>query len=232
MEPEAQCKEEVATPTSLRFGWGLTPSRHRAGPLLLAVILSASTSSLRAQVSESSPHPNFVFFRYASLTSLSLYGAYGQGRWLGFFGMVQNPRTNYREIAGGVGVSVAVTPGLGGVIAVAAAYASDGWYGQLYLQSNMRLDKVTTYLSTAYYAPLANGTRQIKVNPVLVMWRAFRRVEAGGAYAFLGSVGSNGIHQLGPALQVSVPNGRALLELLKRLNDSRVDLRVTFQAYL
>jgi hypothetical protein len=147
--------------------------------------------------------------------------------------MVQNPRTNYREITGGVGVSVAVTPGFGGVIAMAAADASDGWYGQLYLQSNMRLDRVTAYLSTAYYEPLeASGSRQFKVNPMLVMWRASRRVELGGAYVFLGSVTSRDIHQVGPAVQIAVPNGRALLELLKRLKNSRLDVRVTFQAYL
>jgi hypothetical protein len=147
--------------------------------------------------------------------------------------MVQNPRTGYREIAGGAGAGVVVTPRVGGFIALAAADASDGWYGQLYLQSNIRLDKVTTYVSTAYYEPLEpNGARQVKVNPALVMWRAFRRVEAGGAYVFLGAVGSKGIHQLGPALQIAVPNGRASLELLQRLHSSRIDLRVTFQAYL
>lgn len=195
--------------------------------------MSASTPGLHAQVAGSSPHPNFIFFRYASLTSLSLYGAYGQGKWLGFLGMVQNPRTSYREIVGGVGANVVVTPGVGGAIALAAADASDGWYGQLYLQSNSRLDKVTTYLSAAYYEPLeANGARQVKVNPALVMWRASRRLEAGGVYVFLGSVGSKGIHQLGPALQISVPNGRTWLELLKRLHNSRIDFRVTFQAYL
>jgi hypothetical protein len=59
-----------------------------------------------------------------------------------------------------------------------------------------------------------------------------RRVEVGGTYVFLGSVGSKGIHQLGPALQISVPHGRASLELLRRLHNSRIDLRVTFQAYL
>jgi len=146
--------------------------------------------------------------------------------------MVQNPRTSYREIVGGVGANVVVTPRASGVIALAAADASDGWYGQLYLQSTMRLAKVTTYLSAAYCEPLeADGARQVKVNPFLVMWRAFRRMEVGGAYVFLGSAGSPGIHQLGPALQISVPNGRASLELLKRLHHSRLDLRVTFQAY-
>jgi hypothetical protein len=210
----------------------LPDSRARLG-LLLGFIVNASASGLHAQVAGPSPHPNFIFFRYASLTSLSLYGAYGEGKWLGFFGMVQNPRTSYREIVGGVGANVVVTPRVGGAIALAAADASDGWYGQLYLQSNMRLGRVRTYLSTAYYEPLdANGVRQVKVNPALVMWRAFRGMEAGGAYVFLGSAGSKGIHQLGPALQMSVPNGRASFELLKRLHDSRTDLRVTFQAYL
>ena len=160
-------------------GWS---ERALLALVLVAFVVSVNTPGLHAQVAGSSPHPNFIFFRYASLTSLSLYGAYGKGKWLGFFGMVQNPRTSYREIAGGVAANVVVTPRVGGVIALAAADASDGWYGQVYLQSNVRLDKVTTYLSTAYYEPLeANGARQVKVNPALVMWRAFRRVEAGGA---------------------------------------------------
>jgi hypothetical protein len=33
-------------------------------------------------------------------------------------------------------------------------------------------------------------------------------------------------------LQISVPNGRASVELLKRLHNHRFDLRLTFQAYL
>lgn len=185
------------------MGWRILDSRARRG-LLLGFVVGASAADLRAQLAGPSAHPNFIFFRYASLTSLSVFGAYGQGRWLGFVGM----------------------------IAVALAAASDGWYGQLYLQSNMRLGKVATYLSTAYYEPLgANGARQIKVNPALVMWRVFRRLEAGGAYVFLGSVRSKDIHQLGPALQFAVPNGRVTFELLKRLHNSRIDLRATFQAY-
>ena len=132
-----------------------------------------------------------------------------------------------------MGANVVASRHLGGAIALAAASASDGWYGQLYLQSNLRLDKVRAYLSTAYYEPLeASGARQLKFNPALVMWQAGRRVEVGGAYVFLGSVGSRAIHQLGPALQIGVPNGRASLEVLQRLHDSRVDLRLTFQAYL
>lgn len=217
--------------TSSLFGWGRTPSRH-ATRLLVAWVLSACPPSLPAQAA-ASPHPSFIFFRYASLTSLSLYGAYGQGRWLGFFGMIQNPRTGYREIAGGVGATVALSRHLGGLIGLAAANASDGWYGQLYLQSNIRFGRLGTYVSLAYYQPAeAAGSHQLKLNPGLILWRVLRRLEAGGAYVYLGSDGSRDIHQLGPAVQISVPNGRASLELLKRLQDVRFDLRMTFQAYL
>jgi hypothetical protein len=54
----------------------------------------------------------------------------------------------------------------------------------------------------------------------------------GGAYVFLGSVGARGIHQLGPALQISIPNGSTSVELLRRRPNQGLDLRVTFQTYL
>ena len=81
------------TRMSSLFASALTPSSHPACLLLLTWILSASPPALRAQTAGSPAHPNFIFARYASLTTLSLYGGYGQGKWLGFFGMIQNPRT-------------------------------------------------------------------------------------------------------------------------------------------
>ena len=212
-------------------GFGSILALSRAIPFLVSTLLSRSPAELPAQAAASS-HPNFVFFRYASRTSLSLYGGYGQGNWVGFFGMVQNPRTGYREIAGGLGGSVRMRPWLGGFIAVAASDASDGWYGQIFLQANLRLGQATTYVTGVYYQPLeSSGTHQLKINPALLMWRAFGRVELGGAYLFLGTIRARDIHQIGPALQIGVPHGRALLEVLRRLSDTQLDVRMTFQAF-
>jgi hypothetical protein len=63
-------------------------------------------------------------------------------------------------------------------------------------------------------------------------WRARTDDVALAAVTLSVVAASPDIHQLGPAVQIAVPNGRVSLELLKRLRDTRPDLRVTFQAYL
>jgi hypothetical protein len=64
---------------------------------LLFCGLSTASGPAAAQIAEPSFGPNFLSFRYASRTSLSLYAAYGQGNLLLFAGTVQNPRSGYRE---------------------------------------------------------------------------------------------------------------------------------------
>src|SRR2546427_2821135 len=54
-------------------------------------------------VPESAGAQSFIFSRYATATSFSLYGGYGPGRGFGFVGLVQNPRTGYRESLVGAG---------------------------------------------------------------------------------------------------------------------------------
>jgi hypothetical protein len=63
-------------------------------------------------------------------------------------------------------------------------------------------------------------------------WRARTDDVALAAVTLSVVAASPDIHQPGPAVQIAVPNGRVSLELLKRLRDTRPDLRVTFQAYL
>src|SRR2546427_12305348 len=54
-------------------------------------------------VPESAGAQSFIFSRYATATSFSLYGGYGPGRGFGFVRLVQNPRTGYRESLVGAG---------------------------------------------------------------------------------------------------------------------------------
>src|SRR5213080_2572964 len=77
------------------------------GRMLVLLVLSPAT--VFAASAQRSPGaelrldtPSFVFARYATASAASLYGARGFGPVGGFVGMVQNRKTQYRELIAGI----------------------------------------------------------------------------------------------------------------------------------
>lgn len=202
-----------------------------SGAVLFA--LASWGTSTRAQAPGDSPRPNFLYFRYASRTALALYAAYGAGNEFLVFGMIENPRSDYREIIGGLGLNVHLAKTANVFVATAAASATDSWYAQLYLLPNWTLGRLAVGATVEFYQPLqARGARQLDVSPWTVMVRAVGRVEVGAAYLLFSQVGGAPLEEAGPAARVAVPAGTVTLELLRRLGASSGDVRVTFQASL
>src|SRR5207245_8382509 len=75
----------------------------------MLVLLALSPARVFAASAQQSPKaelrldtPSFVFARYATASAASLYGARGFGPVGGFVGMVQNRKTQYREVIAGM----------------------------------------------------------------------------------------------------------------------------------
>jgi hypothetical protein len=202
----------------------------------IAVALLGLTALGRSGVAQSaldSLHPNFLLFRYASRTALLLYGAYGQGRTLLVFGMVQNPRTSYRETVGGVARNVPFGKKANVVVATAAASATDSWYAQLYLLPTWSAGRLMVRATAELYQPLqASGAQQFDLSPCSVLWRTRGSLQVGAAYLLYSQVGGAPLQEAGPTVRVGVPNGTLTAELLRRFGTPLADVRLTFEAAL
>jgi hypothetical protein len=202
----------------------------------LAVLLcwlGAANGVAVAQGAEHSFGPNLLFFRYASRTSLSLYAAYGEGNLLLFAGMVQNPRTAYRETAGGLGLNVRLGRAASAVVAAAVASAKDSWYAQLYFLPDWTVGRLSVNGMLELYEPLERaGARQLDVNPCSVFWHVVDRLQVGAAYLLYTQVGGAPTQEAGPTVRVTVPHGNLTAEFFGRFGGRETDVRLTFQAAL
>lgn len=200
---------------------------------LLLCWLGAASMRAAAQVGEHSFGPNFVFVRYASRTSLSLYASYGEGNLLLFAGMVQNPRTEYREAIGGLGLNVRLGNSGSAAAATAVARAKDSWYAQLYLLPGWTAGRLHVDGTLELYEPLERaGARQLDINPCSVFWRLVDRVQLGAAHLLFAQAGGAPTQEAGPTVRVTVPHGNLTTELFGRIGGRQIDVRLTFQAAL
>lgn len=177
------------------------------------------------------PHANFLFFRFASHTSLALYGSYGDGSTLLVAGMIQNPRSGYHEIDGALGRVVNLGPDFSNVVAAGVVSASDSWYTNLYWLPSYSAGRLHFNASLEYYEPLQHqGARQLDVNPLTAMLRTVGPLQVGAAYLLYTQVASVPTHEWGPAARLPVPNGTVQLEWMLRPRSGATDLRLTFQS--
>ena len=197
---------------------------------VVAAVVALAGRGGRAQVLDH-PHANFLFFRFASHTSLALYASYGDGSTLLVAGMIQNPRSGYHEIDGAIGRVVNIGSHFSNVVAVGVVSASDSWYAPLYWLPSYTAGRLHVNGSLEFYQPLQHqGTRQLDVNPLTVMLRAVGPLQVGGAYLLYTQVASIPTHEWGPAARLPIPNGTVQLEWLLRPRSGATDLRLTFQS--
>jgi hypothetical protein len=196
--------------------------------LVGALLLAAGPIAGQAIVG---PHANFLYFRFATHTSLAMYAAYGEGNNLLVAGMIQNPRSGYHEIDGAVGRVVSVGSHFSGVLAVGVTSASDSWYAPVYFLPTVTFGRVTLNGSLEYYQPLQHvGARQFDLTPLTLMARTVFYFEVGGAYLLYTQVASVPTWEAGPAARMAIPNGTLQLEWMLRPRSGATDLRLTFQS--
>lgn len=203
--------------------------RMRMTGVVVAAMTLTGTSGMAQMLDH--PHANFLFFRYASHTSLALYASYGDGSTLLVAGMIQNPRSGYHEIDGAFGRVVNIGSNFSNVIAVGVVSASDSWYAPIYWLPSYALGRLHLNGSFEYYEPLQHqGARQLDANPFTAMVRTVGPLQVGAAYLLYTQVASVPTHEWGPAARLPVPNGTVQLEWLLRPRSAATDLRLTFQS--
>lgn len=187
------------------------------------VLLVAAPSLAMAQARQS---VGFIDFRYASHTSLTLFGGYQIGGTTLLAGMVQNPRTEYREVVAGVARPIG-SQRWSATIAVAGAYASDGWYGQLHVLPAIRLAPVGISGVLLAYEPLEReGARQFHVNPISALVPISSRVQLGAAYSLAVVRGIATRQSAGPSVQMSISRWLVSVTALAGFGRSAGEVRI------
>ena len=182
----------------------------------------------RAQ--EAAPDPGFVLARYASRTALGFYAGYAAGPVLALVGMIQNPRTQYREAVVGVGAHPLSEGAVDVIAAVAAANTTDGWFTQLYLVPSWRAGRASATATLEYYVPLGrSGVGELDVAPATAIVALSKALGAGAAWVLSAPAGGPTRQALGPALQLAIPRGTVRLDLLRGIAGGASEVRLTVQ---
>ncbi len=199
--------------------------RHFAGALFACGLAAAP-----ARAQQSDPGPSLLIVRYATRSSFAMYSGYQAHAWLAFAGMLSNPRSEYREILGGIGRPIS----LGGsslTLATAMAWTNTGWYSELYLLPNVRVGALTVSATVEGVQPFSSaGTRGVYLSPGNALVALGKGFSTGfGVYASA-EQGNSSTLGIGPAFQRAVPKGSVTLELIKGVRAAADELRLTVRS--
>lgn len=161
---------------------------------------------------------SFFFARYATVSASAMYVGYSFGP-VGFVaGLVESPKTTYRELIAG-GYTRFGVANQGATAAVAFASASDAPYLQIYLNPSLHAGRLALSGSLEQYVPLdEQGTWELDFNPATLLIRLHRFVSVGGVYTVAMPTGGVSKQRAGPALQIDIPHGALNVEFLRNLN--------------
>ena len=159
---------------------------------------------------------SFVFARYASGSASVLYAARGFGAVGGFVGMVQNPKTQYRELIVGLFTQFNWS-GQSVLVAVGYADASEGQYLETYITPSFARGRLALSGNFEWYEPLGRAAvRQLDVNPASLEVRVSDHLWAGAAYTLGLAEHETARHRMGPVLEWATRRDKVRLELLHR----------------
>jgi len=199
--------------------------------LCLAVDSAVPPAKPPAPAGRRSPGPSFLVARYASRHAHAMYSGYGVGRVLLVVGLLQNPRSDYREVMAGVGVPLRV-PGGSVTMAGAGASTDTGWYAQFYVMPAVASGRLSLDVTAQLAEPLSDrGARGVYVSPGNAFVRLGAGFSAGAGYYAGMEEGSRPYHGLGPALRRTVPYGSVTVEWIAPLTHAdRPEVRVTLRS--
>ncbi len=201
-----------------------------SGVRAAAAALALLFGTRAAAAQEAAPPSGFVLARYASRSALGFYAGYAVGPSLLVVGMIQNPRTQYREAIAGAGAHLLATRAVDVLGTVAAANTSDGWFTQLYLLPSWQAGPVAASATLEYYVPLGrSGARELDVTPATAIVTLSPTLGVGGTWVLSAPAGAPARSALGPAVQVAIPRGVVRLDLLHGVGGGTSEVRVTVQ---
>ena len=164
----------------------------------------------------------FAVARFSTRSAHTLYAGYGAGPVVVFVGVLQNPRTAYREALAGL----AARP-LGFLVGLAGATTSDGDYAQLYLLPGATLGPARVDMTLTFQQRLTDDTRELYIAPATVFVPVTPRVAVGATWTLGATLGGASSQALGPSVAITVPGGTLGVHLLRGLGARRDELWVT-----
>ena len=209
-------------------------SDHIHGRILGLLVLTPVVVAASAQGFPEAPPrldaPSFAFARYATASAASLYAARGFGAIGAFVGMVQNPKSSYRELI--IGTYTRVTWDRQSVlVALGFADATESDYLQTSFVPSLSKGPLMFSGTIEWYQPLErSGTRQLDVNPISLVLRVSNRFGLGPAYTLGLAKGSLLRQRGGLKVELTPPWGVIGLELLRRSSGSSTELRTAVSA--
>lgn len=202
--------------------------------LILLVLNPATVTASSAQQSQEGDvrldTPSFVFARYATVSAASLYGARGFGPVGGFVGMVQNRKTQYRELIAGIYTQVNWDR-QSVLVALGYADATESEYLQTYVVPALSRGPLTFSGTIEWYQPIdRSGTRQLDVNPVSLVVGLSKGFGLGAVYTLGLAKGAPATRRAGPMLQLTAPWGTLKVEFLERSSGESTEVRTAILA--
>jgi hypothetical protein len=200
----------------------------------LAVIstLLPLVASRRATAQAKPAEPwSLVNVRYDTESSAFVYAVYGHQNVFAMVGLLDNSRTAYTELLGGLGTRFSTSSTTLHYVAVAAAKATDAWYAQVYWLPSARVGAVTTRATVEWYASLERaGVAQLYVTPLSSTLRLTRQLEAGAAFDLAAARGTRTSLSLGPELRLSIPRAVLGADVFNQLTEGGTRFRMFFVA--
>jgi hypothetical protein len=160
----------------------------------------------------------FAVARFASHSSHTLYAGYQVGPGLLFGGVLQNPRSAYREALFGVGRAFGQS-GRAVTVGVAAATTSAGNYAQLYVLPSIGVGALSVDATITAQAAFAGGPAELYLSPATATAPVGSLLRVGATWAYAGTFGRSGEHALGPTVSAEIPGGALGVHVLRGLGD-------------
>jgi hypothetical protein len=205
---------------------------QRLRPLAIVSILLPLIAWHRATAQAKAAEPwSLVNVRYDTRSSDFVYAVYGYQNVFAMVGLLENPRSAYTELLGGLGTRFATSSTTSHYVALTAAKASDAWYAQVYWLPSARVGVVTTRATVEWYAPLESpGVAQLYVTPFSSTVRLTRQLEAGAAFDLAATRGTRTSFSLGPELRFSIPRAVLGVDVFNQVTEGGTRFRMFFSA--
>jgi hypothetical protein len=130
----------------------------------------------------------------------------------------------------GPGLNLYSASANGATVMAAVAHASDSWYMELWVFPAVVKGRLSLTGFGGVYMPAEQvGVRQYYFDPAAVFWRVGGSIAIGAAYSGYKIEDLPARHGLGPAMQIGIPRGSAIVELLRELKNFSSEVRVTMQ---
>jgi len=203
----------LSLPTLLRFAIG--------------ALLTLHAPAARGQSSAGTW--GFVNARYDTRSSAYIYTGYGWRRAFAMAGVVNNPRTGYAELVGGVGAVLKTGADAEHWLAVATAGAGDLSAAQIYWLPKVRTGAVTSRATIKWKIPY-RGTQpqKLSVSPLSMTMPLGGRLAGGVAMEVAATEGARTDIGTGLELRLKLPGAAVGVDALRDVNGKGSGVRLSF----